>query len=215
VRPVIAVAAGALGLAALALPAHAGDTGFAIEGQYGYRDFTAAKSSAQAVFDGASGGALWGGGARYVFHSGIFFSAWARSLKKDGQRVYIPDASSPVFPLGHPLSVHLVPIQATIGFRATPRRSAFTPYAGIGAGVTKYHEESTVGGVTDTFDETKFSAHALAGLEIGRSSFRLAAEGGYTIVPNAVGIGGVSKIYDETGLGGFWVVGKVVFTTRR
>lgn len=209
-----AAALASIGLLALAIQARAGDTGFAIEGQAGYQDLTQAKSSAKAVFDGSSGGAVYGGGLRYVWHSGIFISAWGRSFSKNGERVFVADPSSPAFPLGHPLKVHMVPLQATIGFRAISRNSAFTPYAGVGAGVTKYREESTVGGVTDTFEESKFSGHALAGIEIGRSSFRLAAEGGYTFVPNAVGIGGVSKIYGETGIGGFWFVGKVVFTTR-
>jgi opacity protein-like surface antigen len=202
-------------LVAFAAPARAGDSGFAIEGQAGYQDLTQAKNSAKAVFGGSSGGTVYGGGLRYVWRRGIFVSVWGRSFSKEGERVFVADASSPAFPLGHPLKVHMVPLQATIGFRAIPRNSPFTPYAGVGAGVTKYHEESTVGGVTDTFDESKFSGHVLAGIEVGRSSFRLAAEGGYTFVPNAVGIGGVSKIYGETGIGGFWAVGKVVFTTRR
>ena len=201
-------------LLALAASARAGDTGLAIEGQAGYQDLTQAKSSAKAVFGGSSGGAIYGGGLRYVWHNGIFFSAWGRSFTKNGERAFVADASSPAFPLGHPLKVHMVPLQATLGFRAIPRNSPFTPYAGVGAGVTKYHEESTVGGVTDTFDETKFSGHVLAGVEVGRGSFRLAAEGGYTFVPNAVGIGGVSKVYGETGIGGFWFVGKIIFTTR-
>jgi opacity protein-like surface antigen len=203
------------GLLALATPARAGDTGFAIEGQAGYQDLTQAKNSAKAVFAGSSGGAVYGGGLRYAWHGGLFISAWGRSFSKEGERAFVADASSPAFPLGHPLKIRMVPLQATIGFRAVTRNSAFTPYAGIGAGITKYHEESTVGGVTESFDETKFSGHALAGLEIGRASFRLAAEAGYTFVPNAVGIGGVSKVYGETGIGGFWVVGKLVFTTRK
>ena len=191
-----------------------GGSGVGLEGQFGYQDLTEAKDSASAVFDGSSGGMAYGGGLRYVLKNGFFVSAWARSFSKEGERVFVADATSPAFPLGHPLEVHMVPIQLTIGFRLASRNSLFTPFAGIGGGVTKYHEESTVGGVTDTFDETKASGHVLAGVEVGRGSFRFAAEGGYTFVPNAVGIGGVSKIYDETGIGGFWVVGKIIFTAH-
>ena len=139
-------------------------------------------------------------------------SAWGRTFSKDGQRVFVADSTSTVFPLGHPLKMHLVPLQATIGYRFEGH-SAFTPYVGIGGGITKYHEESTVGGVTDTVDESKASWHGLAGLEVGNRMIRVAVEGGYTLVPNAIGIGGVSKVYGETGIGGFWAVGKLVFTS--
>jgi hypothetical protein len=36
------------------------------------------------------------------------------------------------------------------------------------------------------------------------------AEAGYTTVPDAVGLGGVTKVYGEDDLGGWHVVGKVV-----
>jgi opacity protein-like surface antigen len=204
----------ALVAAAASVGADDSGSGFGLDGQFGYQDISQAKKSAEAIFGGSSGGTVWGGGLRYVLKSGFFVSGWGRSFSKDGERVFVADATSPAFPLGHPLKVHMVPIQLTIGYRAASRNSPFTPYVGIGGGVTKYHEESTVGGITDTFDETKGSGHVLAGVEVGRGSFRLAGEGGYTFVPNAVGIGGVSKVYNETGIGGFWVVGKIVFTTR-
>ena len=208
--------AAALALAASALlgavPAFAaGDQGFGIEGQVGYQDLTHLKSSAKAVFDGSSGGVTFGGGARYVFAKGFYVAGWGRSFSKDGQRVYISDASSAVFPLGHPLKVSIVPIQGTIGYRFGTGGS-ITPYLGAGGGVTKYHEESTVGGVTTTFDETKSSGHVLGGVEVGRGGLRFGAEVAYAFVPNALGIGGVSKIYNETDLGGFSAVGKLVFT---
>lgn len=209
-----ALASAALLAAAASVHADDSGSGFGLEGEFGYQDVTQAKKSAEAVFSGSSGGTVWGGGLRYGLKNGFFVSGWARSFSKDGERAFVADASSPAFPLGHPLKVHMVPIQLTLGYRAASRNSPFTPYVGVGGGVTKYHEESTVGGITDTFDETKASGHVLAGVEVGRSSFRLAAEGGYTFVPNAVGIGGVSKVYGETGIGGFWVVGKIVFTAR-
>jgi len=210
VTPRIAVLAlaGATLLAA-APRASADDHGFGIEGQVGYQDLTHLKSSAKAVF-GSSGGVTFGGGVRYIFGPGLYVSGWARSFSKDGQRVFIADASSTVFPLGHPLKVSIVPIQATIGYRFGVG-GAITPYFGVGGGITKYHEESTVGGETTTLDESKGSGHVLAGVEVGHGTVRFGAEVGYAFVPNALGIGGVSKIYNETDIGGFSVVGKVVF----
>ena len=208
--------AAALAVAASALlagaPAFAGgDHGFGIEGQVGYQDLTKLKNSAKAVFDGSSGGVTFGGGVRYVFSKHFFVSGWGRSFSKDGERVYISDASSTVFPLGHPLKVSIVPIQGTIGYRFG-LSGPITPYMGAGGGVTKYHEESTVGGVTTKVDESKGSFHILGGAEVGHRALRFGAEFGYTFAPNAVGIGGVSKIYNESDIGGFWVVGKAIFT---
>ena len=48
------------------------------------------------------------------------------------------------------------------------------------------------------------------GLEVGRGHFRFGAEAGYSSVPSALGLGGVSKVYGEDDLGGGYVVGKVI-----
>jgi hypothetical protein len=48
-------------------------------------------------------------------------------------------------------------------------------------------------------------------VEFGKGRLRVAAEGGYAFVPNSLGIGGVSKVYGEKDLGGFSVVGKLIF----
>jgi opacity protein-like surface antigen len=206
---VLALAGSAL--LAAASPALADDRGFGIEGQVGYQDLTHLKSSAKAVFDGSSGGVTFGGGVRYIFGNRFYVAGWGRSFSKDGERVFITDASSTVFPLGHPLSISIVPIQATIGYRFG-KGGRITPYVGVGGGVTKYHEESTVGGETTKDSETKGSGHILGGVEVGHGSLRFGAEVGYAFVPNALGIGGVSKIYNESDIGGFSVVGKLVFT---
>ena len=42
----------------------------------------------------------------------------------------------------------------------------------------------------------------------------LAAEVAYALVPNAIGVGGVSKIYGEDDIGGFRVVGRVGYRFR-
>jgi hypothetical protein len=196
-------------LALLAVPGLVSAQGFGIDVAAGYQDLTQAKNSAKAVFDGSSGGALFGGGLRYGFGEHVFVAGWGRYFSKDGQRVFVADASSPVFPLGHPLSVRIVPVQGTIGYRIGS--GALVPYVGIGGGITSYREESTVGGVSETTSETKASGHLLAGLEYGKGSLRFAAETAYTFVPKTIGLGGVSKVYGETGIGGLSIVGKIVF----
>jgi hypothetical protein len=195
----------------LASSASAADAGFALDAQVGYSDLTRAKNSAKAVFDGSSGGVTYGGGLRYGFRSGLFVAAWGSVFSKDGQRVFVADATSPVFPLGHPLKVRIVPLQATLGYRFGGG-STVAPYVGAGGGVTLYHEESDVAGVVDSSDQNKASGHVLAGVEIGRGRLRFATEAAYAFVPNTIGLGGVSKVYGETDVGGFSFVGKVVFS---
>src|SRR6266571_3453404 len=112
--------------------------------------------SAKAVF-GSSGGATFGGEVAYAFGNGFYVAGGARYFKKDGSRVFVTDKSSPVFKLrDEPLSARMIPIEASVGYRFGPHGS-LVPYVGLGVGVTSYHEESTVGGITTTDSETKAS----------------------------------------------------------
>jgi opacity protein-like surface antigen len=204
----------AVALALLLAPAAgAQDSGFALDLAGGWQDLTSAKDSAKAVFDGSSGGATFGGGLRYEFGNGLYAGAFVRYFSKDGERVFVASPGGEVFPLGHPLSIKLIPIQGTVGWRFG--KGSLVPYVGGGAGVTSFEEESTVGGVTETASETKFSAHVLGGLEFGTGSLRVAAETMWTFVPDSIGVGGVSQVYGETDLGGLSIVGKVVFAFGR
>ncbi len=198
---------------ALAPLATAQDSGLTIDVALGWQDLTSASNSAKAVFDGSSGGVSFGGGVRYAFGSGLFVGGFARYFKKDGERVFVASPGGEVFRLGHPLSVKLIPFHGTLGWRFG--RGSLRPYLGAGAGLTSFDEESTVGGVTESASETKFSAHALGGVEFGSGSWRVAAEAMWTTVPDSLGIGGVSQVYGETDIGGLSVVGKVVFAFGR
>lgn len=195
-------------LAHLALPGLAAAQGLAVDVAAGYQDLTQAKSSAKAVFDGKSGGVLFGGGLRYGLGEHVFIAGWGRYFSKDGERVFVASASGPVFRLGHPLKVRIVPVQATLGYRIG--KGSLVPYLGAGGGITSYHEESSVGGLVTSTSQTKASGHILAGVEYGSGSLRFAAESAYTLVPSAIGLGGVSKVYGETDIGGLSLVGKLV-----
>jgi hypothetical protein len=199
-------------LAAGAAPLRA--QGFTLEAYGGYSSLSRASNSANAVF-GSTGSGTFGGAVGYVFGSHIYVAAGARYFSKSGTRVFVADASSPPFSLGHPLSARLVPIYGTVGYRFRIGQGAFVPYIGLGGGVTSYHEESTVAGIVDQQSQTKASGHALVGLEFGRGRLRVAAEGLYSTVPDAIGVGGVSQVYGEKDLGGFTVLGKVVFSLTR
>lgn len=201
--------------AALAPRVHA--DGFVIDAVGGYFDLAGSKDSAKAVF-GSSGGGTFGGDVGYVLRDHFFVSAGARVFSKTGQRVFVAQPGGTVFPLGHPLKLRLIPVQATIGYRFSERRLfrvALTPYVGIGGGVTSYSEESTVGGITEKQSLSKPGGHGLLGVELGGGSLRLGLEASYSVVPSAIGVGGVSKVYGEDDLGGISVVGKIVFTSAR
>jgi hypothetical protein len=196
-------------LATAAAGAHA--EGFGVDLQAGYFDMTNAHDSAKAVFDGSSGGFIFGGEATWGFRGHFYVAAAARYFHKDGERVFVADNNSPVFRLGHPLKVSLVPVYGVIGYRFGGGGS-LTPYLGLGVGFTTYHEESTVAGITTSADDTKFSGRVLGGLEYGRGTVRVGIEAAYSTVPDTIGVGGVSKIYGEKDVGGFSAVAKLIFT---
>jgi Outer membrane protein beta-barrel domain len=195
-------------VAAMAAPAAA--QGFAINAQGGYFGMKASES-AKAVFD-SSGGFTGGGGLSYAFGKHLYVEGGVRYFSKTGEKVFVASAGSPVFKLGFPLKARLLPIYGTIGYRFMGGKSALVPYLGVGGGVTSYREESTVADVATTESQSKASFHGLLGLEYGRGHLRLAVEGLYVAVPNAIGVGGVSKVYGEDDLGGFTALGKLVYS---
>lgn len=198
-----------LALAALlALAASASTAGeLAVEGQVGYFQM-AASNSATALF-GSTGGLTFGGAVRYTIWRGVFASAGVRTFSKDGERVFVSGPSDPVQRLGFPLSIRLTPIVLQAGYRFRDGH-LIVPYAAAGATITLYKEESDVAG--ETFNESRSKAGFLgvAGVEVGRGMFRFGAEVGYSTVPSAVGLAGVSEVYGEDDLGGFHALGKVV-----
>lgn len=205
-RPQPAVLA-VLVLLASVVPAQA--QRFGVEAEAGYMDLTAARQSAIAVF-GSSGGATYGGALRFVHKKGFYVTAGARYWSEKGQRVFLPSATGVISHLGFPLTVRLLPITGTLGFRFRHPR-ALVPYVGVGGGVTQYHEESDVTGDVRTQSRSIGTFLGELGVEYGKGPLRIAVEGRYSAVKDAVGVGGVSKVYGEKDLGGWTVLGKIVF----
>jgi hypothetical protein len=201
-----ALLAAASALLALAAPLVAAGE-LAIEAQAGYFEM-AASSSASALFD-STGGGTFGGAVRYTFWRGAFVSAGARTFSKEGERVFVASSGSAVQKLGFPLSIRLTPVFATVGYRFRNGRM-IVPYAAVGGSITSYKEESEVAGEAFDTDLTKTGFVGAAGLEVGRGHFRVGAEAGYSSVPSALGLGGVSKVYDEDDLGGTYALGKLI-----
>jgi hypothetical protein len=204
-----AVLAGGIVFAGGAGRATAGDFGVSLEG--GYFGMTNASKSAKAIFGGSSGGFTGGGSIRYVFMRSLFVGVGAHYFTRDGQRVFVADATSTPFRLGHPLTIREVPVYGMVGWRFLPG-SRLVPYVAVGAGATSFSEKSIVGGIEDppSRSDSKFSGHFIAGVEFGRSVVRFGAEAMYTTVPDTIGVGNVSKIYGEKDVGGLSFVGKIV-----
>lgn len=201
---------GAAGLVLAGPTGAAADWALSLEG--GYLDVTNARDSARAVFGDVPGGFAGGASVRYDLGPRFFVTAGGRFFQRTGERVFAADANSPVFRLGHPLKVRMVPAYALLGFRPMPRRARWSlvPYLGLGPGVTFYHEESRVGGLREgVVDEAKASGHAVGGLEYGRGGLRVGLELTYSMVPDSAGMSGISKVYGESDVGGFAVVGKI------
>jgi hypothetical protein len=187
--------------------AAAGEFGLSLEG--GYFGMTNASKSAKAIFGGSSGGFTGGGSIRYVFLRSLFVGAGAHYFTRDGQRVFVADATSTPFRLGHPLTIREVPVYGMVGWRFMPD-SRLVPYVALGAGSTSFQEKSVVGGIEESQSQSKFSGHFMAGVEWGRGIVRFGAEFMYTTVPNTIGVLPVSKIYGEKDVGGLSFVGKIV-----
>jgi hypothetical protein len=193
-------------LAALvAAPAAAGE--LALEAHAGQFQM-AARDAASAVF-GSSAGGTFGGAVRYTFWRGAFVTAGARTFSKEGERIFVASPSSPVQRLGFPLKVRLTPIFLAVGYRLRDGKLV-VPYAGLGASFTSYSEESDVAGESFNESHTDGGFVGFAGVEVGRGMFRVGAEAGYTTTPGAVGLSGVTKVYNEDDLGGWHVVGKAI-----
>lgn len=210
-RPSIAITVWSIALAAaLSGPAPAAAGSFGVEAQGGYHSLSASKS-AQAVFDGSTGGATFGGALRYVLHKGFYVAGGARTFSKSGERVFVAAPDGPVAKLGFPLDIKITPIFGTLGYRFREGRS-LVPYLGVGGGVTKFKETSDVTGDIREDSRSKSSFHALAGFEFGTGLLRFGAEGVYAWAPDSIGVGGVSKVYGEKDIGGFSILGKLILS---
>jgi hypothetical protein len=200
-------------LALGAVPAaSAADISLALDG--GYFVMSNARKSAKAVFGGSGGGLTGGAALTLGLGRSFFVGAGARYFQKTGERVFIEDANGPVFRLGHPLKVRTIPVYGLLGFRFSPDKT-LVPYVTGGAGITSYREESTVGGITETNSQSKFSGMLAVGADYGRGPVRFGAELNYSLVPSTIGLGGVSAIYGEKDVGGFAIVGRIVVGTSR
>jgi hypothetical protein len=177
----------------------------------GWATLSNASQSAEAVFDGSSGGATFGASFRVGVGRSLFVGVSGRFFRKEGERAFVPATGGPAFPLGHPLTVRVVPVHALAGWRFRPQTS-LVPYVALGVGATSYRETSTVGGLDEEpISQTKASGLGALGVEYGRGTVRFGIDLSYLLAPDTLGLGGVSAVYGEDDVGGFTAMGRVAF----
>jgi opacity protein-like surface antigen len=191
-------------------PAASGPPGFSVRlfGDAGV-DRMSASRSFNAVF-GSGSAPLFGGGGEVVLHSRWFFRVGLWRVKEAGERAVRLEGQT--FRLGIPLTVTIVPVEVSGGyrFRLGPR-SRLVPYVGGGFSSHGYTETSSFSTGEENVSE-RFAGYQI----LGGAEYRLhrllavAGEVQYTTVPDALGVGGLSEEFGETNLGGVILRGRVI-----
>lgn len=195
----------------LAAGAPAGAAEFALSLEGGWAALTNARKSAEAVFDGSSGGATFGASVTAGVGRSLYVGVGGRFFRKEGERAFVAAPGQPAFGLGHELTVRVVPVHALVGWRFRPGKR-LSPYVGLGVGATSYHEESVVGGLAEEpVSETKPSGLVAAGVTYGQGRVRFGIDLSYSMAPDSLGAGGISAVYGEDDVGGLTAMGRIVF----
>jgi len=198
--------------ASLAAPLRAGAGGIALTFDAGLRTMSNSLETEKAIF-GQTNGIGYGLGLSYDRGSRWRFGVEGRRIKREGERAFAADRNSEAFRLGHPLTLTLNEGLASAAFRFG-KVGPVSPYVGVGAGIVSWNEESHIAGVVESASGTTGIFEARVGIERQQGPVRLGLEGGITFARNAIGGGGISKVYEETDLGGLFVVGKIGFSRK-
>ena len=184
---------------------------------YGIVDLNAvaAKESFDAVL-GTSQLTAWGGGVDVVdIWKHVFARVAVTRARKTGTRVFV--ANGQVFPLRIPLTVTMTPVEVGGGWRfASSRATRLTPYAGVAFLSMGYRETSKFAEAGEDASERFGGQEVFGGADVRIVKWLVASgEVQYRRVPNALGIGGVSKDFSESDLGGFTARVTIGIRTKR
>ena len=136
---------------------------------------------------------------------GLFVQVDVSRFEETGQRVFVIDRE--VFPLGIPLTIGLTPVELSAGYRFNPVRrvrgrsvaSRLAVFGGGGVGSVGYKETDD----SDTYSERFTAYHVMGGADVTVwRMIQVGAEARYRVVPDSLGVGGVSNEFNETDLGG-------------
>ena len=146
-----------------------------------------------------------------MLRSGWFFRVGAWRFKEAGERAVRLDNQT--YKLGIPLTVTIVPVEVTGGYRFPLRpRGRFVSYVGGGVSSHSYEETSSFAEGSENVSERFTGYQVLGGLEYRlHRLFGVAGEVQYTTVPDALGAGGLSAEFNEKDLGGVILRARVLF----
>lgn len=176
----------------------------------GLRTMSNSPETEKAIFDKKRGIGV-GLGVSYDRGSRWRFGLDGRRIHREGERAFAVDRTSPAFRLGHPLTLTMTQGLVSGAYRFG-KIGPVWPYLGVGAGFLSWKEQSDTASVIDKANGTAGLFEGRLGLEREQGRFRFGLEGGITFARNAIGEGGISKVYEETDLGGLFVVVKLGFT---
>ncbi len=156
---------------------------------------------------GSSTGRIYGGGVELTLRSGLFARLDVSRFAAEGQRVDSVDGQ--IVPLGIPLSISLLPVEFTGGYRLRPyvlgrrRQMRLVPFVGGGVGSVAYHEETDAAHPEERVSERYTSYHLLGGVDVplGRR-VALGVDAAKRWIPDGMGSGGISQKFGESDLGG-------------
>jgi hypothetical protein len=166
----------------------------------------------KAIF-GTKQGIGLGLGVSYDYGSRWRFGVDVRRVQRDGERAFAADRTSEAFRLGHPLTLTLTEAAVSLSYRFK-KIGPVSPTLGVAGGMVSWKESSDIAGLIEKANGTSSLFEARVGLERQQGPVRLGIEGGITMAPNAVGVGGISKVYEENDLGGLFVVARVGFSRK-
>jgi hypothetical protein len=180
--------------------------------QFGRLSQTARDSFAAIL--GTSSGQVFGAGAELALRNGLFVRADVSHFSGEGERVELIDDE--IVPLGIPVTLSLTPIEFSGGYRFSAIRLGrrgqvmLVPFAGAGAGVVRFREETDDSHPDEQASERFASYHVLVGLDVplGRR-VAIGTELTRRWVRDGLGSGGISEAFGETDLGGTTLLTRV------
>jgi opacity protein-like surface antigen len=179
----------------------------------GFADVGSTSFSAERSFDavlGSAAGPVFGGGVEAVLPWHVFVNLRASRFRRTGQRVFTFDNQQ--FGLGIPVTVRVVPIELTGGYRFD-YGARLVPYAGAGLGWHHYRERSEFADSGENVSDVFTGFHVLGGTELRLGQWVGAAfEAEWATVPDALGSNpnSVAREFQESNLGGVTFRGKII-----
>lgn len=151
----------------------------------------------------------FGGGVQITnVWQGLFVEGALEQVTRDGERVFV-GAENEVFPLEIPLEIKMRTVDVVVGWRSAPAGGVMS-YGGGGVSFLNYDETSDFSEDDENLSENYTGFVLMGGVEYSATRWvHIRGEVRYRRFNDALGVGGVSEVFDETSLGGFGVALKI------